>query len=50
MPEGVAKEGSEARPKVKEASSPRRRPSGNLANIKVELLDGSTMDLQSDVS
>lgn len=43
MPEGVAKDG-----KGKEAS-PRRRPAGNLAKVKVELLDGSTMDLDVEV-
>lgn len=44
MPEGVAKEA-----KAKEAS-PRRRPAGNLARVRVELLDGSIMELEVDVS
>lgn len=42
MPEGVAKEA-----KAKEAS-PRRRPAGNLARVRVELLDGSIMELDVD--
>ena len=46
MPEGVAKDGKEAKAKAKE--SPKRRT--NLAKIKVELLDGSTMELEADVS
>lgn len=50
MPEGVAKDArEEAKAKAKEAS-PRRKPSGNVARVKVELLDGSTMDLEVDVS
>ncbi|XP_028167660.1 protein 4.1 homolog isoform X3 [Ostrinia furnacalis] len=49
MPEGVAKEAKdEAKAKAKKEASPKRRPSGNLAKIKVELLDGSTMDLEAD--
>lgn len=48
MPEGVAKEG-DAKGKAKEAS-PRRRPSGNVARVRVELLDGSIMELDVDVS
>lgn len=47
MPEGVAKE--DAKGKAKEAS-PRRRPSGNVVKVKVELLDGSIMELDVDVS
>ncbi|KAJ0171263.1 hypothetical protein K1T71_012813 [Dendrolimus kikuchii] len=48
MPEVVAKEAKEdAKAKSKEAS-PRRKPSGNVARVKVELLDGSTMDLEVD--
>lgn len=35
--------------KAKEAS-PRRRPTGNVAKVKVELLDGSTMELDVEVS
>lgn len=50
MPEGVAKEGKEEKARAKKEASPKRRPSGNLAKIKVELLDGSTMDLEADVS
>lgn len=50
MPEGEAKEAkSDAKAKAKDAS-PRRRPAGNTAKVKVELLDGSTMDLDVDVS
>ncbi|XP_035452100.2 protein 4.1 homolog isoform X1 [Spodoptera frugiperda] len=45
MPEGVAKE--DAKGKAKEAS-PRRRPSGNVVKVKVELLDGSIMELDVD--
>ncbi|CAH0696478.1 unnamed protein product [Spodoptera exigua] len=45
MPEGVAKE--DAKGKTKEAS-PRRRPSGNVVKVKVELLDGSIMELDVD--
>lgn len=45
MPESVAKDDG----KKKEAS-PRRRPSGNTAHVRVELLDGSTMELDVDVS
>ncbi|KAL0861240.1 hypothetical protein ABMA27_008805 [Loxostege sticticalis] len=49
MPEGVAKEAKdETKAKAKKEASPKRRPSGNLAKIKVELLDGSTMDLEAD--
>lgn len=47
MPEGVAKE--DAKGKAKEAS-PRRRPAGNIARARVELLDGSIMELDVDVS
>lgn len=51
MPEGVAKEAKDdAKGKAKEASSPRRRVAGNIARVKVELLDGSTMELDVDVS
>ncbi|XP_073962671.1 protein 4.1 homolog isoform X3 [Choristoneura fumiferana] len=42
MPEGVAKEAKEEK-KAKE--SPRRRPAGNTAHVRIELLDGSTMEL-----
>lgn len=50
MPEGEAKEAKgEVKAKAKDAS-PRRRPAGNQAQVKVELLDGSTMELQVDVS
>lgn len=45
MPESVAKDDG----KKKEAS-PRRRPTGNTAHVRVELLDGSTMELDVDVS
>ncbi|CAG9793124.1 unnamed protein product [Diatraea saccharalis] len=49
MPEGVAKDGKEdAKAKAKKEASPRRRPSGNITRIKVELLDGSTMELEAD--
>ncbi|XP_047539965.1 protein 4.1 homolog isoform X3 [Vanessa atalanta] len=44
MPEGVAKDGKEAKAKAKE--SPKRRT--NLAKIKLELLDGSAMELEAD--
>ncbi|CAH0717567.1 unnamed protein product, partial [Brenthis ino] len=44
MPEGVAKDGKDAKAKAKE--SPKRRT--NVAKVKVELLDGSTMELESD--
>lgn len=53
MPEGVAKEVKEAKSDVKakaKEASPRRRPSGNMAKVKVELLDGSTMELEVEVS
>lgn len=46
MPEGVAKEAKEEK-KAKE--SPRRRPAGNTAHVRVELLDGSTMELDVEV-
>ncbi|XP_052744570.1 protein 4.1 homolog isoform X2 [Bicyclus anynana] len=49
MPEGVAKDAKgakEEKPKAKE--SPKRRPAGNQARVKVELLDGSVMDLDAD--
>ncbi|XP_048000948.1 protein 4.1 homolog isoform X3 [Leguminivora glycinivorella] len=42
MPEGVAKE---AKDEKKSKESPRRRPAGNTAHVRVELLDGSTMTL-----
>lgn len=44
MPESVAKDDG------KKEASPRRRPSGNTAHVRVELLDGSTMELDVDVS
>ncbi|XP_041973336.1 protein 4.1 homolog isoform X2 [Aricia agestis] len=47
MPEGVAKDGKDGKEEKKAKESPKRRP-GNLARIKVELLDGSTMDLEAD--
>ncbi|XP_049879741.1 protein 4.1 homolog isoform X2 [Pectinophora gossypiella] len=47
MPESVAKEAKDEA-KAKPKDSPRRRPTGNLAKIKVELLDGSTMDFEAD--
>ncbi|CAH2261152.1 jg17187 [Pararge aegeria aegeria] len=50
MPEGVAKDakGAKEETKAKTKESPKRRPSGNLARVKVELLDGSFMDLEAD--
>lgn len=52
MPEGVAKEAKAAKEdsKPKSKESPKRRPAGNGARVKVELLDGSVMDLEADVS
>ncbi|XP_075985080.1 protein 4.1 homolog isoform X3 [Anticarsia gemmatalis] len=45
MPESVAKE---AKDDGKKKESPRRRPAGNTAHVRVELLDGSTMELDVD--
>ncbi|XP_026728552.1 protein 4.1 homolog isoform X5 [Trichoplusia ni] len=48
MPEGVAKEAKDdGKSKAKEAS-PRRRATGNTAKVRVELLDGSVMELDVD--
>ncbi|XP_037296963.1 uncharacterized protein LOC115453675 isoform X3 [Manduca sexta] len=48
MPEGVAKDSKEdAKSKSKEAS-PRRRATGNMAKVKVKLLDDSIMELDVD--
>ncbi|XP_037873990.1 protein 4.1 homolog isoform X1 [Bombyx mori] len=47
MPESVAKDSKEDA-KTKNKESPRRRPTGNVAKVKVELLDGSNMELDVD--
>lgn len=56
MPESVPKESKETKEVKDEAkakaktASPRRRPAGNTVKCNVELLDGSTMDLDVEVS
>ncbi|KAI5635293.1 FERM central domain-containing protein [Phthorimaea operculella] len=44
MPESIAEKAKDDKSKK---DSPRRRPSDNLVKIKVELLDGSTMDFEA---
>lgn len=48
MPEGVSKDGKNGK-EEKKKESPKKR-SGNLARVKVEMLDGSVTELEVDVS
>lgn len=53
MPEGVAKEakeGKDPKDEKKGKEEKRQRVDGNVTKVKVELLDGSTLNLVVDVS